>query len=80
MIRSFRRSGRNPISRCRRANVYLCAHRSHPAVAGPPWRPTARAKPGKAMFAKLGEADGGRTPVRLHAAGQSEKEDVCGVA
>jgi len=35
----------------------------------------------KAMFAKLGELMEGRTPVRLHAAGQSEEVGTpCGVA
>ena len=35
----------------------------------------------KAMFAKLGELMEGRTPVRLHAAGQSDEVGTsCGVA
>ena len=35
----------------------------------------------KAMFAKLGELMEGHTPVRLHAAGQSEEVGTsCGVA
>jgi quinol monooxygenase YgiN len=58
--------------------VYVIIERYKDAAAVAAHGQSERAK---AMFAKLGELMEGRTPVRLHAAGQSEEVGTsCGVA
>jgi hypothetical protein len=82
MIRNFRRSGQEPDlslmsqGECvpLRSSLSPCPCRAAVAAHG-------QSERAKAMFAKLGELMEGRTPVRLHAAGQSEEVGTsCGVA
>ena len=81
MIRNFRRSGQEPdlslMSQGECVPLLITLTLPLPGRRGGP----GQSERAKAMFAKFGELMEGRTPVRLHAAGQSEEVGTsCDVA